>query len=525
MSYRPHPRPTPLDRLYDPVADRPPGHLARRVEAVVEAAVTPPPHPPGRGQSPYDPRLTVQVLVYGYATGTRSSRQLARQCRESLPSLFLTRGDPPRHTTRANARRDHPDGIEAVWLGLFAVAPRCALKRLGHLGVDSSQFRANARDEAVLTAAEYEAMRAEWQRVRAEAEAVDAQEATPGPRLASDQGATVPHELMRDIVRRVRKLRAQAKRREPPAAAPGEPSPADPAAPAAAAPALPAARPAVSRRMRARLRAALAVLTPAIAAGRQHLCLTDPDAEMRGEGRTKRVPECHRFEVAVDREAGLRVVGQTTQEGNDNTRLEPLVAAAPAHEPAGVKAAAADSGNYQGDALGRLITAGIDTCVPDSNPAGDRHRGRPIGTTRERAGGKVIFTDDPERDGYCCPEGNHWRRWQERQHGGQWVTIYRAVRDCGGCPQASVCLCPAGAKRRTLKVGGDAALLEAARQRFAEAAHQERYRHRGEVVETVFGFLRAGWGYRGWLLRGRVGVACEGRLFTVASQVRQVHAA
>ena len=106
MSYRPHPPPTRLHRLYDPVADLPPDHLARWVEAIVEAAVTPVPHPPGRGQSPYDPRLTVKVLVYGYATGTRSSRQLARLCRESLPYLFLTRGDHPSHTTLCDARRD-----------------------------------------------------------------------------------------------------------------------------------------------------------------------------------------------------------------------------------------------------------------------------------------------------------------------------------------------------------------------------------------------------------------------------------
>src|SRR5713101_1995837 len=104
MSYRPHPRPLPLHRLYDPVTDLPPDHLARLVEAT----------------------------------------------------------------------------IEAVWLALFAVAARRGLQRLGHLVVDSSKFRANASDEAVLTAAEYEAMRAELQRVLAEAEAVDAQEAATG---------------------------------------------------------------------------------------------------------------------------------------------------------------------------------------------------------------------------------------------------------------------------------------------------------------------------------------------------------
>ncbi len=519
MSYRPHPPPRPLDRLYDPVTDLPPDHLARLVEAIVEEAVTPVPHPPGRGQSPYDPRLTVKVLVYGYATGTRSSRPLARLCRESLPSLFLTRGDHPSHTTLCDARRDESEAIEAVWLALFALAARRGLKRLGHVVVDSSKFRAHASDEAVLSESEYEAMRAELQRVLAEAEAVDEREAATGPRLARELGEAVPREQMRDIVRRVRKRRAQAPQQEPPAGA-GEPAAAVPAGAAAPAPRRP-----VSGRMRVRLQAALLALALAIATGRKHLCLTDPDAEMMGEGRTKRGQECHSFEVVVDREAGLLVVGQTTQEGNDNARLEPLLAAAQAHEPEGVKAADGDCGYYQGDAVARLILAGIDTCVPDSNTACDLHRGQPIGTTRARTQGEVPLTYVTASDRYVCPEGNElWPR-QQRQKRGQGVTLYRAVQDCRGCPRAGDCLRQTSAAHRTLSVGRYAALLEAARQRFAEAAHQQRYHHRGEVVETVFGFLRAVLGYHGWLLRGREGVACEGRLFKVAYQVRKVHAA
>src|SRR5216684_129896 len=464
MSYRPYPPPTRLHRLYDPVADLPPDHLARWVEAVGEEAVTPPPHPRGRGQSPYDPRLTVKVLVYGYATGTRSSRQLARLCRESLPYLFLTRGDHPSHTTLCDARREASDAIEAVWLALFALADRRGLKRLGHLVVDSSKFRAHASDEAVLTAAEYEAMRAELQRVLAEAEAVDEREAATGPRLASELGAPVPREQMRDLVRRVRQRRAQEKR----GAAAGEPAGTAPAGAGAAAPA--PCRP-VSGRMRARLQAALLALALAIATGRKHLCLTDPDAEMMGEGRTKRVQECHSFEVAVDQEAGLLVVGQTTQEGNDNARLELLVAAAQAHEPEGVKAADGDCGYYQGDALARLILAGIDTCVPDSNTACDLHRGQPLGTTRARTQREVPLLYVMATDRYLCPEGNELLPRQQRQARGQWVTVYRAQRDCRGCPRAGACLQQASAARRTLSVGRDAALLEAARQRFAAAAH------------------------------------------------------
>src|SRR5207247_9063016 len=141
--------------------------------------------------------------------------------------------------------------------------------------------------------------------------------------------------------------RAEEKRPDAPAAA-EEPAGAAPAGAAAA----PAPRRPVSARMRAQLRAALMALALALATGRKHLCLTDPDAEMMGEGRTKRVQECHSFEVVVDREAGLLVVGQTSQEGNDNTRLEPLVAAAQAHEPAGGKEAGGDRGFNHGDRQG-----------------------------------------------------------------------------------------------------------------------------------------------------------------------------
>jgi len=34
-----------------------------------------------------------------------------------------------------------------------------------------------------------------------------------------------------------------------------------------------------------------------------------------GEGRDKPIKECHSFEVVVDKDAELLVVGQTTQEG------------------------------------------------------------------------------------------------------------------------------------------------------------------------------------------------------------------
>ena len=85
MPYRAHPPSARLLFGYDPEQDLPADHLARLVEQVVEAAVRPAVRPSGPGQPPFDPRLCVKVLVYGYATGIRSSRRLEQLCAESLP--------------------------------------------------------------------------------------------------------------------------------------------------------------------------------------------------------------------------------------------------------------------------------------------------------------------------------------------------------------------------------------------------------------------------------------------------------
>src|SRR5688572_24071218 len=219
MSYRRYGPPTPLLIGYDPVRDLPPDHLARLVEQVVEQTVAPPRRDPGPGQPPYDPRLCVKVLIYSYCTGVRSSRVMERHCKESLPYLYLTRGDAPSYHTLCSARTEQGPLLEAVWEGLFAVAAAVGLERLGRLVVDSTKLRADASPEAVLVRDEFAAVRAELQRILAEATVVDAQEDTVGSTGRTELGKTVAPDQMRDILRRVRKQRtaASADAPEPPA--------------------------------------------------------------------------------------------------------------------------------------------------------------------------------------------------------------------------------------------------------------------------------------------------------------------
>ncbi|MFL6110423.1 MAG: transposase, partial [Catenulispora sp.] len=42
-----------------------------------------------RGQPPYDPRLMVRLLIYGYTTGVRSSRAIERKCVDDVAFRYL----------------------------------------------------------------------------------------------------------------------------------------------------------------------------------------------------------------------------------------------------------------------------------------------------------------------------------------------------------------------------------------------------------------------------------------------------
>jgi transposase len=550
MSYRPHAPAAPMLIGYDPYDFLPEDHLCRLVDLAVDGAVTPPRHDPGPGQPKFDPRLLIKVLIYGYSTGVRASRRLEECCRESLPYLFLTRGERVSYHTLCTARTTHAAYIEQVWMHLLCVAAQVGIRRVGHIVLDSTKIRANASTEAVLTEEQYEAMREELQRILKEAEEADRLDEEQGRASGTSLGQPIKHEQMRDILRRVRARLARARRAErngnaaaegvcavgsPQALEETEATPSeDPAAEEeqacgpsegseerpvseGAAVACPVA---VSAKMQERLRAALEAIKAAEEAGRKQVCLTDPDARMMTEGRQKGLFECYAFEVAVDN--GLIVAGGSTQEGCDNARLGALVEAARANEPEGVERVDADSGYWGGD-MARVLASGIDTCIPDSNTACDLHRGLPIGTTRARTTGSVEFVYDHETGSYRCPEGNWLRPGQERQHRAQRVTVYRAEHECTGCPRAGECLRQKGARHRTLKVSEHADLLGAALQRFNDPAHVERYHHRGEAVETVFAAMRTTLNVGRWLLRGDERVRSEAKLLKAAYQVRKVH--
>ena len=124
-----------------------PGHLAHHVSDVVDAldltAFYAPYEGDGRRNAPYEPSMMVKVLIYAYATGTFSSRAVARKLEEDVAFRMLAAGNFPQHRTVCEFRRRHlaefsepvcgggaggaRDGTGAVWQALGPeFIPSCA---------------------------------------------------------------------------------------------------------------------------------------------------------------------------------------------------------------------------------------------------------------------------------------------------------------------------------------------------------------------------------------------------------------
>ena len=69
-----------------------------------------------RGFPPYAPRLMVRLLIYGYTSGVRSSRAIARKCVDGVAFRFLAADQAPDFRSIARFRRRHLHALADQWV-------------------------------------------------------------------------------------------------------------------------------------------------------------------------------------------------------------------------------------------------------------------------------------------------------------------------------------------------------------------------------------------------------------------------
>ncbi len=66
------------------------------------------------GNSQYDPKAMLKLLIYGYSYGWRSSRKLERALYHNVSFIWLMGGLKPDHKTIANLRRNNKKALKEV---------------------------------------------------------------------------------------------------------------------------------------------------------------------------------------------------------------------------------------------------------------------------------------------------------------------------------------------------------------------------------------------------------------------------
>jgi transposase len=99
----------------------------------------------GSGESSYHPQLLLGLIIYGYATGVFSSRNLERATYDSVAYRFIAANEHPDHDTIATFRRRFLRQIEGLFVQVLGVARAMGVLQLGTVALDGTKMaRASA---------------------------------------------------------------------------------------------------------------------------------------------------------------------------------------------------------------------------------------------------------------------------------------------------------------------------------------------------------------------------------------------
>jgi len=102
----------------------------------------------GHGHPAYHPKLLLGVLLYGYAIGVRSSRQIQRRCTEDLAFRVLAGNQLPDHVTIARFRVRHEQALAGFLVASLRLCAAAGMIKLGIVALDGTKVAANAANTA-----------------------------------------------------------------------------------------------------------------------------------------------------------------------------------------------------------------------------------------------------------------------------------------------------------------------------------------------------------------------------------------
>jgi len=96
------------------------------------------------GNSSYNPKTMLKLLVYAYSYGWRSSRKIERATYHNLSFIWLMGGLKPDHKTIANFRKNNKEALKKVFKQVARLCIKLGLIEGNTIFLDGSKFRGNS---------------------------------------------------------------------------------------------------------------------------------------------------------------------------------------------------------------------------------------------------------------------------------------------------------------------------------------------------------------------------------------------
>jgi transposase len=98
----------------------------------------------GKGSAPYDPKLLLSLIFYGYSTGVFSSRKIEAATYDSVAFRFIGGNHHPDHDTISSFRKRFLPQLKGWFKEILLIGNELGLVKLGNIFIDGTKVQADA---------------------------------------------------------------------------------------------------------------------------------------------------------------------------------------------------------------------------------------------------------------------------------------------------------------------------------------------------------------------------------------------
>ena len=425
------------------------------------------------GADSYWPKQLLKLLLYGYSTGTRSSRKLEKACHENLSFIWLMGGLTPDYRTISRFRSDHKEAITKVLKQCVRMCLKLDLVEGNVFFTDGSKFRANASINNTRSKEGCEQyiknIEEQIEKVVNESDQIDAKE-------QDDKSLIKLKEQVHDKAKLINKMKD--------------------------------------------------VLNTLNTQNKQNINSTDTDS-VKAKSR-QGTHAAYNVQSTVDGKHGLIIQAEAVSQSNDFNQLSVQTQAAADNIGKTPQYTCADAGYSDVEDI-KKIEPQISVIVPSADQAQEDKGLNPI-----HPFDKTHFIYDAHTDEYICPNNKHLKSGGFTDSTHQKIRYQAKASECQACPHfgSDSDQCTQSPNGRRIVRLADAEFKEQLEAKYKLPENQAIYKLRKETVEHPFGHIKRNLGASQFMLRGRPKVNAEvsllatcfnlARMITIAGGISQL---